>query len=556
MNDISIRLTIIAAIAILIWIGSKNRQIPNSSIGLIWIALVLALGTFLRFYNLAFDFPDSYHHDERWKVQSVMNMIETGSFHPGYFFHPSLLLYCTFFISKLLSFFDLGLSLELLVRLSGRITSALAGSFTILLLYSLVSVVWEKRGALLAALILAVNPLHITCSRYLKEDALLVCFMTASLLAAVIAYKKTNFKNVALLGILVGFSIGSKYAGLLAAPLLLVPLLKSDYRGSIIALLSSAAAFLISTPYAALDHQLFIRGVMYEQRHLVIGNSIPVSAWSQLWLYQFLRGVLPSFTLLGTVLALIGVGAWLRQNKELFWLLIIISVLWYFPGELVKSKIEPQPERYILPAIPLICFFASVGLRSIESIVSRKAVTLPLLMILSSPTFFSNLELTPDSRVTMKQYIERNIPLGSTILIDHYFNNPLLDNSKWDVRYIKTRPLIRGYPEELNPRKLRERKISYVLLSSHTFQCLLYCKETDPHVRRSVLRAFKRLSIVYQARPRFKSFGFHNPVITLFKVHDTDQNNLLEQKLLLPNPFWPIPAPFDFDGEISQEIEK
>lgn len=555
MSDITIRLIFILLFGILILLGSKSRTISTISVSSFWIFIILGLGTFLRFYKLDFDFPDSYHHDERWKVQSVMNMIDTGSLHPGYFFHPSLLLYLTFLSFKILSIFDLGLDLENVVRLSGRVVSALAGSFTIILLYSLVDYIWEKRGAIIAAFLLAVNPVHIACSRYLKEDALLVCFMIASLLAAYSFIKKQSLKNGILLGALIGLSIGSKYAGLLAAPLILIPILKSERKVIAATIFSCAAFFLLSTPYAILDFQLFIRGIMYEQRHIVVGNSIPVSAWSQLGLYQFLRGILPSFTLLGVALSLIGIGAWYKQKKEFYCIILVICCMWYFPGELVKSKIEPQPERYILPAIPLICFFVSIGLRSLESLSSKKAITFPLLMVLSGPAFFSTLEIPTDTRVIMKQYIERNIPNGSTFLLDHFFNTPQLDKSKWNVRYIKTRPLVRGYPEELNPKKLRERKISYVLLSSHTYQCLLYCKETPALVRRSVLRVFKKLSVVQQIRPKFHSFGFHNPVLTLFKVTESDQNNSLNEKMFLPNPFWPIPAPYDIERDISLEKE-
>lgn len=555
MNDIIIRLLLIVSFGTLVWLGSKSRNISSLSASNFWIVLIVGIGTYLRFYKLDFDFPDSFHHDERWKVQSVLNMIDTGSLHPGYFFHPSLLLYLTFISTKILSLFDLGLDIETLVRLSGRVVSALAGSFTILLLYCLVSSIWEKRGGLIAAFLLAVSPLHITCSRYLKEDALLVCFMIASLLAAYSCIRKPSLKNGILLGALIGLSIGSKYAGLLATPLLLILLIKSERKVIVASIFSCMIFFFLSTPYAIFDSQLFIRGIMYEQRHLVVGNSIPVSAWSQLGLYQVLRGVFPSFTILGTALLLIGIGAWYKEKREFFWVILVMCCLWYFPGELVKSKIEPQPERYILPAIPLLCFFASVGIRSLESLYSRKAMTLPILMVLSGPAFFSTLEMSPDTRIIMKEYIERNVPSGSTILLDHFFNTPQLDKAKWDVRYIKTRPLVRGYPEELNPNKLRERKISYVLLSSHTYQCLLYCKETPALVRRSVLRAFKKLTIIHQVRPRFSAFGFHNPVLTLFRVPVSDEQNVVKEQMLLPNPFWPIPEPFDFQSDISLEKE-
>ena len=79
---------------------------------------------------------------------------------------------------------------------------------------------------------------------------------------------------------------------------------------------------------------------------------------------------------------------------------------------------------------------------------------------------------------------------------------------------------------------------------SLAYSSLLFCKETPDVVRRSVLRAFKKLSPFYEVRPRFTSFGFHNPVLTLFKVTESDETAPLDASLLPPNPFWPIPAPF------------
>ncbi|NDC39794.1 MAG: phospholipid carrier-dependent glycosyltransferase, partial [Proteobacteria bacterium] len=141
--------------------------------------LVLFAGA-VRFYGLSFGLPANFHPDEVPKVNAVMRMVDHGDLNPRYFLHPSLLLYSCYFVNTILqyvgSFFGVEGTFRETAFLAGRVVSATAGTLSVGLVYLIGRRLYGSFAGFTAALLLAVFPLHVTCSRYLKEDALLVFF--------------------------------------------------------------------------------------------------------------------------------------------------------------------------------------------------------------------------------------------------------------------------------------------------------------------------------------------------------------------------------------------
>ncbi len=473
------------------------------------ITVSVFLGLLLRI--LFIDFPYNYHHDERWKVEAVSRMIETGSLNPKYFLHPSLLLYLTYFMS---SFIDD-------IQLAGRLVSSIAGTLTIGVLYYGSRKFIGKSTASVAAFLFALNPLAITCSRYLKEDSLLVLFTTSCFF--LVLHSKV------LSAVFAGLALGTKYTGALCFGLLFFS--KQKISKVLLMCAIGAVVFIITTPFSVLDFNTFFDGVMYEKRHAIIGNTVPISIFSQLGLFHFFRGVLPSYLFIGALFIPIGFGV-LKNH----WRWITLGLIFfYLPAEIVQSKIEPQPERYILPAIPILSILAAGGILSFRF----KPVFLALL---SLPGIFGTLELKSDSRVRMQKFIESNIPKDAKILIDNQFNSPKLPGFT-NVQYMSIRPLVRGFREEFHPDNLRKNGYDYALVSNFTYRCLLFCKEAPNLARNGVIRLFRRLPLVHQERAMFISFGFHSPTVSLLKVTKDDELQSTYEFGL--NPFWIIPEPFD-----------
>ena len=505
MEDLSIRIIVLSLLSLFFYLGTKRTH-SNFSLP---ITFSILAGFILRI--LFIDFPYDYHHDERWKVQAVSRMIESGSLNPKYFLHPSLLLYLTYFSNFLVG--D--------IQLSGRLVSAAAGTLTIPVLYFGSRRIVGNSVAQVAAFLFAVSPIAITCSRYLKEDSLLTLFTTATFFLVI--------RSSRLSAITAGLAFGTKYTGLLC-----IALLAFTRQPIFIKLFSFIAAiivFIFTTPYSILDFPSFYDGLMYEKRHAIIGNTVPISIYSQLGLFHFFRGILPSYLFFGALLLPLGFGV-LKQH----WKWIILGLLFfYLPAEIVQSKIEPQPERYILPAIPILSILAAGGVLSFRF----KHIFLALLSI---PGILGTMELASDSRVRMLKFMEANIPKETKILIDNRFNSPELPGFT-NVKYMSVRPLVRGFREEFHPENLRKNGFEYALVSNFTYRCLLFCKEAPELARNGVIRLFRRLPLIHQESAKYVSFGFHSPTVSLLKV--TPEDELQSSYKFGLNPFWIIPEPFD-----------
>lgn len=498
-------------LSLVAYLGFKRDEQYSPYIPLLFS---IVFGSLLRLLFL--DFPFDYHHDERWKVAAVARMLEQGTLNPQYFLHPSLLLYLTLIFQVL--FGD--------IQLSGRIVSATAGILTIPVVFFGLKNLVGKNLSSVATFLFAVNPLAITCSRYLKEDSLLVLFTTSTLFLVLNAKRDHRLSYIA--AITAGLALGTKYTGLLAVGILLFSKIGKKLP---LLFLISGLTFILTTPYSVLDFQSFLDGVLYEKRHAIRGNTIPISIVSQLGLFHFYRGLLPSYLFVGVLLLPLGFGV-LRKH---FWWIALALIVFYLPGELVRSKIEPQPERYILPSIPILSLLAAGAISSLK----YKRLWIFFLTI---PGIIGTLELRSDSRERMAEYIEANIPKEAKILIDNQFNSPKL-NGFTNVEYVKTRPLIVGFREEFHPDNLRKRGFDYALVSNFTYRCLLFCKEAPELARNGVIRLFRRLPLVHQEGPVFFSIGFHSPTVSLLKVTETDQ--FQSEFKFGPNPFWIIREPFD-----------
>lgn len=98
-----------------------------------------------------------------------------------------------------------------------RIPSAIFGTLSIILIYSLTKLWYGKKPALLAALILAILPVHVVYSRTSFNDVMQTFFLLAAVLASEYAFKneKKKYWFILLSGISFAFSFLVKYNSVL-----------------------------------------------------------------------------------------------------------------------------------------------------------------------------------------------------------------------------------------------------------------------------------------------------------------------------------------------------
>ncbi|MCH8054583.1 MAG: glycosyltransferase family 39 protein [Deltaproteobacteria bacterium] len=304
------------------------------------------------------NFPLGYHADEPEKVESIKT---------GYqdFRHPILTL-------QVVRVLNLALGIEddqALVRL-GRSTTAVFGVLIVLLSYLIFRPLLDRTYALVCAGAIAISPIMVVHAHYLKEDMILTCFSFLTLLILLKAIRTPNFKLMCLLGLSTGLAWSSHYKGfllvpvLLAAPLLLLtpPKRTLDYYKAVpISLAIALCTFLIINYPLFTDFDTFIKGFLYEKRHVLAGHKVKIDALSTFFSFHLRYSLIPGITLLLTVLGLLGIlyalFHWKRKTTWRERILILYFVVFYGAVELMPLKPFPGYIRYVIPAVPVIIYF-------------------------------------------------------------------------------------------------------------------------------------------------------------------------------------------------------
>jgi len=503
------------------------------------LGLVL-LGALFRFYGLSFGLPDNYHPDEVPKVNSIMGMYQNGDLNPRYFLHPSFLLYCTYFVNWLFHLFGMQGDFRETAFLAGRSVSATAGSLSIYLLFLVGRRLFSRNAGLMAAALLAVLPLHITCSRYLKEDVLLIFFTLACLLAMLQSVDQRKIAYLYLAGFLVGLSASTKYSGVLNIVIVLFsPWYASGswkpdklfLRHAFFAALISPLGFFMASPYVILNSHKFLSDFRYEKKHMLKGHTSAIDSWSQYWMFHFSHSVMPGMTPLVALASVFALGALLYRQSPKEILLVLLILFFYLPSEWVKAKPFPQPDRYILPALPFLALLLSQFLAELRLSKVKRLRPVLYLLVLITPLWRSLAlarDINHDTRVQAKEWMASNLARGSSLLLDWQPYAPYLRGTDFKVDYV----LREGIARKLNRDYLLKSGKDYLVLSSLFYGRYFDTSVSDPLIRRRFLGVFRHMPVLKEFSAPSKTYGFHNPVLTIFSLRASDFAKLSEETRL------------------------
>lgn len=170
-----------------------------------WLLLILALATFLRFYNLDFQslwMDEIYSMNVASPNQSFSNLIAEVNLREGF---P----YIYFIILKVLfSFFGY-------TAIVARTVSAIAGILSVLAIYKLGKELLSKEAGLFSATLIAVNEYNIYLSQDARPYSLYVLFVVLSFYALVLFIKTNTLKNGIIYGISAGLILNINFFGII-----------------------------------------------------------------------------------------------------------------------------------------------------------------------------------------------------------------------------------------------------------------------------------------------------------------------------------------------------
>lgn len=506
---------------------------------LVWLAV--PLGAALRLYGIRFGLPSNFHPDEVPKVNAIMRMVDGKTLDPQYFLHPSLLLYLTYGMNKVLHLCGIEGSFRDTAFLAGRLVSASAGIVSIALTYLIGKRLFSQATGGLAALLLAVFPLHVTCSRYLKEDALLTFVVLSCVLVTIVSVQTHRRALLLVAGLLAGCTAGTKYSGILmavmpaSAPWIASRSIKPDRSWLLwacAAVLIAPLGFLATTPYSILNSAKFLNDFRAESQHMQNGHTVTITAWSQLWMYHFWRSIVPGVSWCVAAVGCVAFGYLLRRGRLEDLIAIGVALLFYLPAEYVKAKPAPQPERYILPCLPFLAMGVAELLRALSgyrrqalrAVVPVCAVILVVSPLLKSVQLAS--EITNDTRDQLAVWMKEHLPKGSKVLMDWKPYCPNFQGEHFEVEHIPRAHII----QKLDVAALRRSGADYLVVSSLFYNRYFSQPESEPVLRQRFREVFQRVPVITQFSAPSGSYGFHNPTLTLFSLNEEDFQRLEDER--------------------------
>ncbi len=529
---------LLAALVGLRWYVQRRLQGLAVRVRAEYLALagILVGAALLRFRGLSQNLPYLDNPDEPTLTNAAIKMLQTGDLNPHFFRWPSLPFYLQLAVSVPQFLGDVGRGVYSDLNgispagfvLAGRTLVAGLGVATVWVTYLLGRTLYGPGVGLLAALILAVLPLHSEHSHYLTPDVTVTFFATLTLLFAAWLYRTGQRRWYLWAGVVAGLTLGSKYnVGIVLLTVVLAHFLTPrERRGRPLWLGASVGlallTFLATTPFALFDSLGFLNELTFQIRHYTItghGGADEGPSWS-----AYLRAFwLEGFPFQASFIALGGVGlALVRQRRE-DWLVVSLPLVGYFFFSTAKVFFA----RNLLPLLPPLAVLSAVFLVTLAGwLLARSGYHAPgqerarkwrstglvaglwlvffffgLLNCVLTDRYYSQ----PDTRVLAGEWIVRNLPAGAKIRLEA--GTPVLPADRYKNAN-EQRPI--GAHE---PDWYRQQGFDYLVASSGQY---LELSQNDAQARENYRQVFEQFGLVQEFK---EARGDRpGPTIRIYKV--------------------------------------
>jgi 4-amino-4-deoxy-L-arabinose transferase-like glycosyltransferase len=404
------------------------------------LALALVAAALLRFWALPHGIPFSVQVDEPEVMERAVRMMKTGDFNPHFFDYPTLYMY----VEAALSVFRflvgamrgqwsaLAQAPSADFYLWGRAVTATLGTATVLLVYR-AGMRWGGPTALLAAVLLAVMPLHVRESHYVLTDVPVTFLVTLTFLLSLRAHERSTVWAFALAGAAAGLAGATKYNGALAVvmPMLACAMTPAVRPSRFVAMLWIVAAmigaFLVAAPYTFLDLPTFLN----QFARLSSEYRSPAATLDPIW-QIYLKHLRNALHWPASLLVILGVGLGIARiftgPDRINWVLATVFPLLYFRFVSTQSIFYG---RYLLPLVPFLSLLAAAGVVWIVGCLrrfslprqARNLATVALTLAAIAPPAYNAIQFDANEAkmwTTQQAYdwIMREVPRGAKVTIE------------------------------------------------------------------------------------------------------------------------------------------
>lgn len=395
---------------------------------------LLALALLLRLWGMGQGYPDFYGHvDEVGVAASIWNFFRNATLEPTEFTYPALFSYIValgIWLTAALGWVDLPAGGRLLERiaflsytdpgwsaLTGRAVSALASTAMVGVMYRVGHQVDGRSLAWAAAAFSAVAVVPVRMAHHALPDSLTSLFGALVLLLAVRLAQRDRALEYVWAGVCVGLLLATKYNGAFCALAVVAANgWRRGWRGAVTGVhlwMAGGTAVLacgLGSPYLVLAWERYLGVAEYQVSSL--GFSMrQTTPW--LWVP---RGLATEEWLVGGwMLAGVGLALWRRRASDCIALAALAPAVLYI-GSWTRESLH-----YLLPYYPMLVLLAAGAVVALSRRLPRPGLALPVLLVLTAgPSLWRaaaeahELNL-PDTRSLAGDWVERNIPGGSTL---------------------------------------------------------------------------------------------------------------------------------------------
>ncbi|WP_162225056.1 glycosyltransferase family 39 protein [Erythrobacter sp. SG61-1L] len=408
------------------------------------VAAVLALATWLRLDGVGFGLPALNDPDEPLFMMLAYSMLDRGSFDPQWFGHPgTITLYSLALVmvgvagfglmsGRFASIADFGAAVHLdpgIVFLPARLFIVANGVACVWLVYLIGKRLWGERAGLAAALVLAVNAVHISWSQVIRTDVQASLFMLACVLQSIAIMRDGRLRHYVLAGILAGLACATKWPAAvialspLGAALWRVVKLGDDRRLVLVVAGVPVLTLFAVSPYLLLSYDIVLRDLSGEARPIHPGATGGGVLDNLGWYLSTPLGT--SFGAIGLFLAALGAFVVLLRDRGWLWAVM--------PGFaaflLVISTQHLIWERWLVPVLPFLALgLGWVAGPAVDMLVRERRklaefLAFGALAALCLPMLQASLaraeERRHDTRQMASNWVKTHVPPGSTILVEH-----------------------------------------------------------------------------------------------------------------------------------------
>ncbi|MBI2568036.1 MAG: glycosyltransferase family 39 protein [Candidatus Schekmanbacteria bacterium] len=431
-------------------------------------ALIMAIGLGLRLLGIAWGAPDrlDFNYDEDGLVMQRALQISWSNLDERYPGYPSFLYFLIAGTCAILR--RLGVVSETWhAYLVGRHISVFFGVLTVAAAFALARRLGGRNtAAMLAALWVALLPLHVWESHFAATDVLMTFWITAALVASLRLFEKQRSADYALAGALCGLATGSKYTAALVFVAPAVAAVASGVRPAravrllAVAAVAGLAACFIVTPFTFIQFADFWQGMEFENQHVHGGHygfSLPAPGpLYRRYIYQLAAAWPFSFGFALYACALVGVAYAARRLGRRG--LVVLAFAGVFFG--VTGSWTFTPLRYSLPILVIGAVLAGLWQEAWLAAPGRARRLVGAAAVVATAgytgifTYQTTDRFRHDTRIEAGDWIRSEVPAGTNMLFLGY--HPYMawasrerhavhfaeDNTIGDVRFLQRHELI------------------------------------------------------------------------------------------------------------------